>query len=147
MKKVLMFLLCVSIAVSVSAQNSPEKAKDIRKVMEISGAGVNGVQVMETMVGQFKQALPDVPDEFWKEAMKEVSADALIDLIVPIYDKHFTHAEIKQLIAFYETPVGKKLSTTLPLITQEAMAAGQKWGEEIGQSVVEKLRKKGYIKE
>lgn len=147
MKNVLMFLLCVSIAVSVSAQNSPEKAKDIRKVMEISGAGVNGVQVMETMVGQFKQALPDVPDEFWKEAMKEVSADALIDLIVPIYDKHFTHAEIKQMIAFYETPVGKKLSTTLPLITQEAMAAGQKWGEEIGQNVVEKLRKKGYIKQ
>lgn len=147
MKNVLMFLLCVSIAVSVSAQNSPEKAKDIRKAMEISGAGVNGVQVMETMVGQFKQALPDVPDEFWKEAMKEVSADALIDLIVPIYDKHFTHDEIKQMIAFYETPVGKKLSTTLPLITQEAMAAGQKWGEEIGQNVVEKLRKKGYIKQ
>lgn len=142
-----MLLLCVSIAVSASAQTSPEKAKDIRKVMEISGAGVNGIQVMDIMETQFKQSLPNVPDEFWKEMRKEVNAGTLIDLIVPIYDKHFTHDEIKQLITFYESPIGKKISTTLPAVMQESMAAGQKWGEALAQNVLEKLRKKGYIKE
>jgi hypothetical protein len=147
MKFFLMLLLCVSTAVSASAQTSPEKAKDIRKVMEISGAGVNGIQVMDIMETQFKQSLPNVPDEFWKEMRKEVNAGTLIDLIVPIYDKHFTHDEIKQLITFYESPIGKKVSTTLPAVMQESMAAGQKWGEALAQNVLEKLRKKGYIKE
>lgn len=147
MKKIVVFLLFVSITVSMAAQNSGEKAKDIRKLMDLSGAGINGVQVMETMLIQFKQSVPGVPDEFWEGVKKEVSVEALVELIVPVYEKHFTHQEVKQLIAFYETPVGKKLSATLPVVTQEAMEAGGKWGEEIAEKVLNDLRKKGYIKE
>ena len=39
----------------------------------------------------------------------------MADIIVPIYDKHFTESDIDGLIAFYRTPVGKKFIKELPL--------------------------------
>ena len=69
----------------------------------------------------------------------EIAAtDEMIELVVPIYDKYLTHDEIKIIITFYETPVGKKMIAVLPQIMQESMAAGQQWGKEIGERVVER---------
>lgn len=52
---------------------------------------------------------------------------------------HFTQDEIRQLIAFYQTPLGTKLIEKLPAITQESMTIGMKWGEEIAAKAMAKL--------
>jgi hypothetical protein len=71
-----------------------------------------------------------------------------MNMILPIYDKHFTHQEIRQLITFYESPLGRKISTTLPEIQQESVDAGRAWGEKLGdrmhQQLQERLHEKGY---
>lgn len=145
MKKLLILAFFIMGSFALSAQQTTLD-EDIRQLMEISGAAKVGVQVMEAMTVQFKQVLPEVPTEFWNEAMKEFNSDALVELIIPIYKKYFTADEIKQLIAFYKTPLGQKVTSTLPAITQESMEAGQKWGQEIGMKVAQKLQEKGYIK-
>ena len=61
-------------------------------------------------------------------------------MIIPIYEKHFTHEELKQLIAFYESPIGKKLIKVQPQIMMESMAAGEEWGKKLVQKAMEKLR-------
>jgi len=33
----------------------------------------------------------------------------------------------------------------IPLLTQETMAIGQKWGEKLGQDIVNELIKDGYV--
>ena len=137
-------LLCFG-SFSLSAQQTTVE-DDIRQMLELSGSGKLGMQVMENMAVQYRQILPDVPGEFWDGMMKEIKADDLIDLIVPVYKKYFTQAEIQQLVAFYKTPIGQKVTATLPLITTESMQIGQQWGQEIGQKVVQKLQEKGYIK-
>lgn len=147
MKQLLLSILFVGTLGALLAQTTPSKTADIRTMLNLSGQATVGAQVMETMTVQFKQMMPQVPAEFWKEAMKEMNANALIELIIPIYEKHYTHEDVKQLIAFYNTPIGKKLSATLPAITQESMAAGQEWGQQVAQDVMTKLKQKGYIKE
>ncbi len=67
-------------------------------------------------------------------------------MIIPIYDKYFTDDDIHQLLAFYSTPVGKKLVENLPVITQESMNIGMQWGKQIAEKVLEKLKQKGYLK-
>lgn len=69
----------------------------------------------------------------------------LINMILPVYQKHLTEADLKGIIAFYETPVGKKYAEKTLLITQESMLAGQEWGKKIGEKVTDKLRDKGYL--
>ncbi len=50
--------------------------------------------------------------------------------VIPIYDRHLSHEEIRGLIQFYETPLGRRLVKVLPQIMQESMAAGEEWGTE-----------------
>ena len=52
--------------------------------------------------------------------------DELIAEIIPLYARHFTVAEIRQLAAFYKTPLGVKTIDTMPKVMNEAMQAGQK---------------------
>jgi uncharacterized protein len=45
------------------------------------------------------------------------------ELYYPLYDKHFTEAELKDLVAFYKSPTGRKFIQVTPQLMQEAMAA------------------------
>lgn len=92
------------------------------------------------MVGSMKKAMPQVPEKFWADFMKDVRTEELIDLIVPIYDRNLTQDDVKDLIRFYESPTGKKFVSVLPKITQESMVVGEKWGREMAERVIKKLQ-------
>ena len=124
---------------TVHAQES-QKQKDIRKLLKITGSGELGQQVMGQMMANFKKSMPQVPEKFWSDFMKEVHTDELVDLIVPVYDRNLTHDDVKELIRFYETPTGKKFVSVLPKITQESMVVGEKWGRDLGMRVMVKLQ-------
>jgi uncharacterized protein len=137
-------VLCM-LGGAVAAQESqkqPEtqKQKDIRKLLKITGSGELGTQVMSQMIGSMKKTMPQVPEKFWGDFMKEVHTDELVDLIVPVYDRNLTHDDVKELIRFYESPTGKKFVSVLPKITQESMVVGEKWGRELAMKVVNKLQ-------
>jgi hypothetical protein len=68
--------------------------------------------------------------------------------IVLIYADNFTAAELRELIAFYKTPTGQKFLEKTPLVMQQTMAAGKKFGEIAGaeaqREMMDELRKKGH---
>lgn len=123
------------------SQDRSAKIKDIRRLMDITGSGNIGMQVMSNMIESYKKMLPNVPPSFWDGFVKEVDIDSLVEMIIPIYDKYLTHEEIKEIIKFYESPVGKKLIKVLPMITNESMEVGSKWGRDISNKLIEKLQK------
>ena len=127
---------------SAAAQKAPEtqKQKDIRKLLKITGSGELGTQVMSQMIGNMKKAMPQVPEKFWSDFMKEVHTDELVDLIVPVYDRNLTQNDVTELIRFYESPTGKKFVSVLPKITQESMGVGEKWGRDLAMKVMAKLQ-------
>ena len=90
--------------------------------------------------------MPQVPEKFWSDFMKEVHTDELIDLIVLVYDRNLTEGDVKELIRFYETPTGKKFVSVLPEITQESMSVGEKWGRDLAMRVMTKLQAQQYAK-
>lgn len=149
MKTSTLIVLLTFITTFSFGQDSNYK-QSLKKLMQISGSEVTYKGAVNQMVSMFKQQQSNVPQEFWDEFSIEVNKDALnqlLNLILPIYQKHLTEEDLLGVIAFYETPVGKKFAEKSPLISQESMLAGQEWGKEIGQKVVEKLKAKGYMKE
>ena len=50
--------------------------------------------------------------------------------MIPIYDKYFTHNDIRSLIRFYDSPIGRKFIKMQPYILTESMQAGTKWSED-----------------
>jgi hypothetical protein len=61
------------------------------------------------------------------------------DLAARIYAKHFTVADLEQLIAFYGSPIGKKLVAEQPAMLTEMSAVAQAWGQNLGLEVMRKL--------
>lgn len=51
--------------------------------------------------------------------------DVLKDNFSKIYAAEFTEDELKQLTVFYNSPIGKKVSSKTPLLMQKGMAMGQ----------------------
>ena len=63
-----------------------------------------------------------------KKEVFDVEVAELNKQLIPIYKKHFTQEDVKAIIAFYETPAGKKLAEQTPQITVESMQFTQTWG-------------------
>jgi hypothetical protein len=131
-------VICV-LAGAARAQET-QKQKDIRHLLDVTGSGKLGAQVMTQMMGNMKRSMPNVPERFWNDFMKEVHTGELVDLIVPVYDRNLSHDDVKELIRFYESPTGKKFVSVLPQITQESMVVGEKWGRELAERVMRKLQ-------
>lgn len=53
------------------------------------------------------------------------------DRMVRLYDAHFTHSEIRELISFYSSPVGRKYGANLQSITLEALRIGQEFNQHV----------------
>ena len=147
MKKTLLILsLILMTAASSFAQSSTYKTT-LKEMMQVSGAEASYKGIISQMMTMFKTQKSTVPVAFWDELaikMNKMAVEQLVDLVLPIYQKHLTEEDIKGIIAFYKTPVGKKFAEQTPLITQESMAAGQEWGRKIGETVVSRLKEKGY---
>lgn len=146
---ILTVLLTFVTTFSFSQENNSYKSS-LQKLIQVSGSETAYKGVINQMITLFRQQQSHVPKEFWDEFSTEVNKDAfsqLVNLILPVYQKHLTEADLLGVIAFYETPVGKKFAEKTPLITQESMLAGQEWGKQIGQKVIDKLKAKGYLKE
>jgi hypothetical protein len=146
MKQSLLLLIFISVTQIASAQTKT-KVDNIRQLLELTGSGKLGMQAATTMIDNFKKNYPDVDESYWIEIRKEITADELINMVVPIYDKYFSDNEIKELIAFYNSAVGKKVIENMPPILNESMLAGQVWGKQIAEKVVKRLQVRGYIKE
>jgi hypothetical protein len=57
-----------------------------------------------------------------------------------IYDANFSADEIKKLVVFYQSPVGRKIVVQVPQLAQQVMAMGQSCGEQAGARGVERIR-------
>ena len=131
MKKLLLLsILLIGTLFSNTNYQSP-KEKDIIILLEKMNSSELALQSMIDLIGLYKKNLPNIPDKYWRDFMSEVNTDDLIILMIPIYDKYFTHNDISALIRFYDSQIGRKLIKMQPYIITESMQAGAKWSEDI----------------
>jgi len=137
--------LASSVPSTPAVAQTADKATLIRRLLTLTNVAELAVTAMETSIPAQRAANPRIPKEFWDEFMARARRDmpTLVDAMLPIYDKHFTKAQLEQLVAFYESPVGKHLARVQPEITVQSMQAGQQWGARIGTEVGQDLAKRG----
>lgn len=127
-------------AATAAAAVDPAFEADIRRLMEVTGSAALGKQAMDQMLLALRPMATQLPESFWKELEAEIDPNQLVELTVPIYTRHLTHADVKELLVFYESPVGKKMIAVQPAIMAEAMTVGQAWGQEVGARVMKKMQ-------
>ena len=125
----------------LGAQPAQPRTKEaaIRELLDLTGSGKLGLQVMKQMIEPMKKAFPGLDDAFWNKFFSKVNTDDLTELVVPAYARHFSQDEIDGAIAFYKTPVGRKILAEMPEVVRESMAIGQEWGRKLGELAAQEV--------
>ena len=140
-----MLILCMASG-AAWAQNTA-KQDDIKKLLDIIGARGIGLRVFNQVIVGFRRSNTETPEAVWQEIYREAEAridDFVTGRLGPIYDQYLSHDDIKGMIAFYQSPLGEKLLSVMPQMSQESMIAGQAWGREFAEAVRKRLDDKGY---
>lgn len=125
MKKIVTAALIVMATQFGFAQQDAFK-QDVLKYMEMAGITVpikNVGEQLKTMVPEEKHA------EFQKDF--DSTLPSLFSKIAEVYMEEFTHDEIKKMITFYNSEVGKKLTAKQEILMEKSEKAGEHWGLDL----------------
>jgi uncharacterized protein len=109
--------------------------------------------IMRTIKPAIVQNRPDVERDF--DALMPVlmagmqaRMGELLEAVAAVYVSNFSADELRAATAFYRTPAGQKFLQKNPLVAQQTMLLGQKFGQSVGaeaqKRMIEELRRKGY---
>lgn len=130
MKKILLTIALVFFAQLSFAQDAFKM--DVLNLIQKSGAA----GPMKSAKDQIMTAVPeDKKAVFSKEF--DATLPSLYDKMAKVYMETYTHQDIKDMLKFYESPIGKKMAEKSGELATKSMAAGQEWGMEL-QSVMMK---------
>jgi hypothetical protein len=107
--------------------------------MELTSAEAAARQVMDAVMLEFENN-PQLPKGFAAKFKENASKDDLVSLYVPIYVKHMEEADLDAAITFWSSPAGRRIAKIQPLILDESMSAGQKWGQRIAEKTLKDLQ-------
>ena len=130
-------------------KNDQMKDADIRRLLELTHAGELATQTMNAMEGNMRPLMIDAfPKGEYREKLiglffdkfhAKLDVQQLVDMAIPAYKKYYSDEEIKQLIAFYQTPLGQKMMDVAPKLVAETQAAGQNWGAQLGRECMQEV--------
>jgi hypothetical protein len=144
-----------SVAAAARANRQPKidpaKEADIRRLLDVMGSRAAATQMMGDMEknirplltsslppGDYRERLIDL---FFKKFQTKLDPEVMVDLAIPVYDKYLSDTDVKGMIEFYSTPLGKKVVQVIPQLMSESGERGRQWGERIGrESMVEVLQ-------
>lgn len=133
------------------AQTSPSEANVqlAREVVVASGAtrAFEGVvpSILQQSLNVFVQQNPDLQKDL-VESLKTVAptfekrVSEILDIIAGVYATRFSQQELKELLTFYQSAVGKKFVTLLPNVLEESFVKTQEWGGKLSEEVVRTIR-------
>ena len=128
-------------------------AKDLMLALGIEQQFETVIETMtKGMSASIRQRQPgkakEIDEVFTKMAAKFRSRKSdVIEMTAPLYAEKFSVAEMKEIGAFYKTPIGQKMLKTQPEIMQRSMQMGMVWGQKLGVEVEaearDELKKRG----
>lgn len=129
MKRILFLSATLIVAlfglISCSKAAAQDGGDPYRDEVETMLQLTNAREVMEAaMTASFTNARLPVEDldGLSRAIADEIWDDYVTECVVPVYKKHFTLDELKEVNKFYKTPVGKKAAGATPGIASELSA-------------------------
>lgn len=130
-------------------QPTPAQIQTAREIVLASGASRSFEPIVPSILQQaiamFVQQNPDLQKQLTEAAQAiqpefEKRRDEAIEIVARVYAGRFTEAELKEILAFYVSPVGKKYVTTQPVVLEESFRLVQQWGGKVSEEIVTRMR-------
>jgi hypothetical protein len=135
MKKVLLAVAFMLVAQFGMAQTQDAFKTDVLKLIDISGANA----AYDSAVNQIVKNAPADKQAALKKDILE-SLKQLTPKIADIYMTEFTHDDIKAMIKYYESPVGKKAASKAGVISEKSQAAAMEWAQGLQEIMMKYMQ-------
>ena len=135
-----LLVIAAGPAFGQSADPHAQKVADIRKLLDLMGGSKQVEQMLTAVAATMKD--PKQQAEYAEFAKDVNLVNQLYDLVIPGLDKYFSADEIREMIRFYESPLGRKMVEIPPRIMAEAYPQMMQLIQERMQQRMEKMREK-----
>jgi hypothetical protein len=152
MRNLLVLLSLVMLALTTQAQTANLAAKAAAKeLLETIDMEAQFEVMLDNMLQTQLEQNPQMvqfEDIFKDFFAKYFTYSALEDKLAELYAESFTAEELKDLIAFYQTPTGKKSISVMPELMMKGMAVGQQIVQEhmpeLQQKIIERMNENSH---
>ena len=150
-------LLVVSAPGAAQQKPSPAAIAAAKELLILKGGDLPFNPVVYNVIEKVKNVFLPTNPNLGKE-LNEVAAQLkkeyepkraeLINDVARMYAERFSEQEIKTLITFYKSPLGRKMVTDEPKIIDQSLNHVENWGNELSDEVLsrfrEEMKKKGH---
>jgi hypothetical protein len=119
------------------------KAKELLQVSNLASMRDQMVALVEGQITNLMVVANPGAEEKIDRAMSEVVRPALkrripeyLDLAAAVYATHFTRAELEQIVSFYKSPVGQKLTREQNALVPDIAKMSRQWVNRVGNEVL-----------
>ncbi|MFE8604092.1 DUF2059 domain-containing protein [Archangium violaceum] len=120
------------------AQATKRKQQKVRRLMALTGAEDTGRQMMDMMTGHFEKS-SSIPPGFMEKFREVAQRESIVDMLVPVYMKHFSEEDLDAAITFHESPAGRRFLAAQPRVMEEAKEVGEQWGVRLAEKALRAL--------
>jgi len=155
---VIIFVIWLSLSgfAQTSTDDSPATKADVERYFHTINTNDMMKKMMSAMSGSIHQMLheqylkhqDELPADYeskMNKMMDDMFAnmpwDAMLQAMVPAYQKHLTKGDIDNLVAFYSTPTGEKVLREMPAMMAESMQDMMPIITKYTQSIETRLKK------
>ena len=124
-----------------AAKVAPAVDKEVRTLLGL-------LKTKEMMVAQLKGSLPviakqipSVPLENLEKAFAGMDTGGYVDVLVPVYAKHLSLADLKAANAFFGSEAGQHFGAAQVTMQPEITATARQWGTQFGARLVAEAMK------
>jgi uncharacterized protein len=114
--------------------------KGVNNIMDpISGGVVEKVKesVMQTNF-MFQKDINEITVQLHKEF--DGRSSELIDHTAELYASRFTEPELKQILTYYQSPLGQKMLVEEPKILDESLQQANGWADKLSGDIMTRMR-------
>ena len=150
--------LALSSPAAYAQQPSASAMATAKEVVNVSGATMMFNPLIAGVVEQakllFLQQNPGLAKDLNEIVIKlrndlNPRLDELNVEMARLYATRFTEPELKEVLAFYSSPTGKKMLVEQPQIVDQSLKFAQEWANKLSDEVVgkmrEELKKRGHV--
>jgi len=116
-----------------------DAANAARRLFELLGGHAMLADTFQEMATVLRDSLP-VAEGFWEEIRAAIQADPELDqAVTDAYVRHLQAEDIGALVAFYASPVGRKMAAAHVAVARGLVAVSVRWQSEVFGPAVERL--------
>jgi uncharacterized protein len=149
----IMFALALAFAVcggtADAQQPSPTAIANAKELITVKGAVALYQPIVPGVIEQAKNVLLQTNPMLGKD-LNEVAAKLraeyasrsaeVVNDVAKLYASRFSEQELKDALAFYKSPLGRKLLVEEPTILDQSMKNAQTWANRLSEEIIGKIR-------